>query len=383
MDRKIGHNAGSGERQADIAIVGGGLVGTALAWGCVEAGARIALFDAGDDRFHASAGNFGLVWVQGKGRDVPAYAGLSRRSAAVWDSFADTLADRTGIDLSYRRTGGLKIAVSDDELEGFAEELRRGHNRRDPASDNTRLIDRKELADLVPAIGPDVRGATWCPDDGHADPLATLRALHAALDRAANVTLIRETVADVSAQSGGGFELRTSAGAYRAGRIVLAAGLGNVALAPALGLQAPVRPERGQIVVTERCDPFLDRACHTVRQTADGTVLLGDSKEEVGFDTGVTRTVATSILARAARTFPLLAEKRVVRIWGALRVLTPDGLPVYESSERCPGASVVTCHSGVTLAAAHAGEVARAVLEDRLSSTYPAFSAARFAEAAE
>ena len=87
-------------------------------------------------------------------------------------------------------------------------------------------------------------------------------------------------------------------------------------------------------------------------------------------------------MARAVRCFPRLAAARVVRIWGALRILSPDGLPVYAASERHPGASLVSCHSGVTLAAAHAGEVARAVAEDRLAEAYPAFSPDRFGAAA-
>jgi glycine/D-amino acid oxidase-like deaminating enzyme len=148
-----------------------------------------------------------------------------------------------------------------------------------------------------------------------------------------------------------------------------------------VGLDAPVRPQRGQILVSERLDPFLAIACHTVRQTADGTVLMGDSKEDVGFDAGTTRAVGSAIARRAVRMFPRLASARVVRQWGALRVLSPDGLPIYQESPTAPGAFVVTCHSGVTLAAAHALEVAPALLAGDLARDYAAFTADRFAEA--
>jgi glycine/D-amino acid oxidase-like deaminating enzyme len=163
--------------------------------------------------------------------------------------------------------------------------------------------------------------------------------------------------------------------------VILAAGLGNQALALKLDLQAPIRPERGQILVTERTPAFLDVACHNVRQTGDGTVLLGDSHEDVGLDTGVTQQVTQTILQRAVRTFPHLAQLRLQRTWGALRVLSPDGLPIYQGSKTYPGASLITCHSGVTLAAAHASEVADALLSDRLNETYPSFSADRFENA--
>jgi hydrogen cyanide synthase HcnC len=149
-----------------------------------------------------------------------------------------------------------------------------------------------------------------------------------------------------------------------------------------LGLRAELRPQRGQIVVTERTDRFLKPVCHNVRQTEDGTVMLGDSKEEVGFDTSTTPQVTRTILDRAVRCFPHLAQVHLMRSWGALRVMSPDGLPIYQTSVRYPGASLITCHSGVTLAASHSGEVASAILEDSLNETYPAFSPDRFGAAA-
>jgi glycine/D-amino acid oxidase-like deaminating enzyme len=84
-------------------------------------------------------------------------------------------------------------------------------------------------------------------------------------------------------------------------------------------------------------------------------VQIGDSKEEVGLDDGTTHGELARIAARATRTFPMLADANVVRTWGALRVMSPDGYPIYQQSTQCPGAYVVTCHSGITLAPVHAG----------------------------
>jgi glycine/D-amino acid oxidase-like deaminating enzyme len=135
---------------------------------------------------------------------------------------------------------------------------------------------------------------------------------------------------------------------------VLTAGLGNRALAPMVGLEAPVDPNRGEILVSERLQPFLHHPTAHVRQTGDGGVQLGDSKEDVGYDDRTARAELARIADRAVRMFPLLGKVNVVRAWGALRVMTADGLPIYETSSAQPGAYVVTCHSGITLAAAHA-----------------------------
>ncbi len=365
-------------RAADIAVVGGGLVGASLALGFVRAGASVTLVDAGEDRFHASAGNFGLVWVQGKGANCPDYADLSLRSAIAWRAFAEGLDPSSDAPLGYRNSGGIKIALGGDELDAMAAALERMHNQSGPAGNDTILLDREALRDRIPAVGSEAMGGTFCAHDGHADPLATLRALHRAL-RGAGARVLRGKALRASAEPGGqGFTITTETDRIACGRVVLAAGLGNPDLCEPLGLRAHLRPQRGQIVVTERTERFLDPVCHSVRQTEDGTVMLGDSKEEVGFDTGTTKDVTRAILDRAVRCFPHLAGVRLMRTWGALRVMSPDGLPIYQTSDRHPGASLVTCHSGVTLAAAHSGEVAAAILGDRLNEAYPAFSSARF-----
>lgn len=367
--------------RVDIAVVGGGLVGAALAWGFVRSGAKTTLIDAGEDRFHASAGNFGLVWVQSKGATCPDYADLSLRSAKAWRTFAKDLEDGTvPAPLGYRACGGVKIALDEVELDGMTKALERMHNHAGPAGDGIELLDAQALRALIPAVGPDAVGGTFCRHDGHADPLLTLHALHRALRRHGGYVL-RGKASRIDTDSPG-FEVLTDTARISCGRVVLAAGLGSPELAAPLGLRAELRPQRGQIVVTERTDRFMDPVCHNVRQTEDGTVMMGDSKEEVGFDTSTTPQVTRAILDRAVRCFPHLAQVRLMRTWGALRVMSPDGLPIYQSSTRHQGASLITCHSGVTLAAAHAGEVATAILEDRLNETYPAFSPDRFEVAA-
>ncbi|MEM0906554.1 MAG: FAD-binding oxidoreductase [Pseudomonadota bacterium] len=364
---------------ADIAIVGGGLVGLSLATGFVRRGARVVILDPDEDDLHASAGNFGLVWVQGKGMGAPAYSTLTRRSAQGWDAFAQNLEEESGLKPAYRRSGGLKIALNEDELDAQRTALQRMHNQDSAAG--VRLIDRNALRELVPAVGPEAVGATFCEHDGHADPLTTHAALRTVLMKSQNVTVRRARAHGVRAVRGG-FEIDDDLGTVAAGRVVLAAGLGNAELGRALGLHAPLRPQRGQILVTARMPHFLEMACHTVRQTEAGSVMIGDSKEDVGFDRGVTQPVAAAMAARAVRLFPVLRTARVVRQWGALRVMSPDGLPVYAQAPDHPGATLISCHSGVTLAAAHAGEVADAILDGTLSRDYAAFAPDRFQAAA-
>jgi glycine/D-amino acid oxidase-like deaminating enzyme len=144
-------------------------------------------------------------------------------------------------------------------------------------------------------------------------------------------------------------------------------------------MAAPISPLRGQIMVTERLAPFLAYPTLVVRQTQEGSVLLGDSAEDVGFDDGQTRPAMADIARRARTAFPALAHTRIVRAWGALRIMTPDGLPVYEASRTHPGAYLAICHSGVTLAATHADLVAPWIAGRAAPAELSAFTTARFA----
>ena len=359
----------------DLIVIGGGLVGGAIAWGAAAQGASVALLDEGDVAFRAARGNFGLVWVQSKGAGMPPYAHWSRRSSELWPDLAGRLATATGVDVALHQPGGLAFCLSDAEFQARSDMIRRMHN--ESGDIGTRMIDRAEARAMVPGIGDEVVGAAFCPIDGHASPLHLLRALHAGLRDLGGACLPGRKV-DAIDPAPHSFTIHCGAEQFSTGRVVIAAGLGSRDLAPMVGLTMPVRPVQGQVIVTERLRPFLPYVTHVMRQTDEGTVMLGDSQEEVGFDTTTRVSVLRQIADRNVRIFPALKDVSVVRMWAALRVMSPDGFPTYEESERYPGAFAATCHSGVTLAGAHALALAPAILAGALPEALSAFSGKRF-----
>jgi len=361
----------------DFAVVGGGLVGSAIAWGLARLGQRVIVLDQGDIAYRASRGNFALVWVQSKGLGMPEYAGWTKRSSDGWAGFAAELKDTTGIDVAFQRPGGFHLALGEAELEARVQTMQRLHNQPDMVRYPYEVLDRGALEKLLPQIGPEVAGATYCPLDGHCNSLRLLRALHTDLRRLGVAYRPNHEVSAI-VHRGGVFRIVSAGGEIVADRVVLAAGIANARLAPMVGLKAPVRPQRGQIIVTEKIRPFLDYPVSTVRQTDEGGVLIGDSSEEAGFDDTVGLGVASTMAERAARMFPLLGGVNVVRVWAALRVITQDGFPIYEQSAECPGAFIATCHSGVTLAANHALVLAPMLAAGRLAGELAVFSARRF-----
>jgi glycine/D-amino acid oxidase-like deaminating enzyme len=361
----------------DVAVIGGGLVGSAIAFGMRSLGGKLAVFDEGDVAHRAARGNFGLIWVQGKGAGLAAYASWTQRSAREWPAFASALKAETGIDVALAQPGGLSICLSRRELDTRIANLTA--TLAQPGFERYRVdvLDREAIAARVPAIGRDVVGGTWTDLDGHCNPLKLMHALHAALARSNCVYRPQHAVTRIEPHAAG-FALSTAHGTFEAERVIVAAGLGTAALAPMVGVAAPVRPNKGHTIVLERLPRFLDFPIETIRQTDEGTVLVGDSQQERGFDEALDIPVLAAMAERATRAFPHLADARVVRSWAALRVMTPDGLPVYRHSPRHARAFVATSHSGVTLAAAHARVLAPALLDGALPDMCAPFATARF-----
>ncbi|MCU0888749.1 MAG: FAD-binding oxidoreductase [Rubritepida sp.] len=368
----------SGMQSFDVAVIGGGVVGLAVARGLAGQGLSTVILDEGDVARRASRGNFALVWVQSKGLGLAPYGAWTARSADLWGGFAAALHAETGLDVAHQRPGGYVLCLSEQELDDRRAAMMRMHNQPGWQAIPWEVHDRAEIARHMPAVGPEVVGGIYCPLDGHANSLRLFRALHASARARGAAYRAEQTVSHIVPLPGGGFRIETPTGAIEAGRVVLAAGLGNARLAPMVGLAAPVRAQRGQVMVTEKTAPFLTHPMATLRQTDEGGVMIGDSKEEAPLDERSAPGVLAAMAARAVRMFPVLGGLNVVRSWGALRVMSPDGFPIYDESPSAPGAFLVTCHSGVTLAAAHSELLAPMIAAGGLTQQVAPFSARRF-----
>jgi glycine/D-amino acid oxidase-like deaminating enzyme len=365
-------------RNFDAIVVGGGLVGTAIAYGLAKQKLTTLLLDEGDVAHRASRGNFGLVWVQSKGLGAPHYQRWTRDSAAAWPDLAAEFA-AAGFDVGLQQPGGIHICLSDEEMEARSAYMARLQREAGNFGLEYRMLSHEEVRDYLPGIGPRVAGGSFSPYDGHASPLNLLRALHSQFTALGGVYIPGATVTDTRAAPGD-FTATVGEASYHAPRLVLAAGLGNAALAPRFGLSAPVRPERGEVLVTERTGALLPMPTTCVRQTREGSVMIGDSKEDAGYDSlSQSPAIMRTMAQRAVLTFPWIAELNIVRAWSALRIMSPDGLPIYQQSDRFPGAFTANCHSGVTLAGAHANILAPMIAAGALSPALAPFSAERFA----
>jgi glycine/D-amino acid oxidase-like deaminating enzyme len=338
--------------ESDYVIIGGGVVGLSVAWGLLRRGRSVTVIDGDDGSFRASRGNFGLVWVQSKGMKQPQYARWSQTSAAMWADFAAELGDNTGHTVPLEQKGGYDLHFSEETLHATLDTYETLKTRLD-GNYPYDVLGHNALRKEEPHIGPKVVGAILHHQDGHANPLKLLMALAADVRKMGGQVLTGQTVVDVAKPDT--FRVTCKDGlTLCADKVVLSAGLGAMQLGPGMGFKAPIRPQRGQVLITEKLPKLINRPSLIARQVDEGGIQIGATNEEVDMDDRVTQPAVSALAGEAIAAYPALARAQLVRSWGALRVLSPDGLPIYQESADMPGAYLVTCHSGITLAAAHA-----------------------------
>ncbi len=274
-----------------------------------------SVLDEGDRAVRASRGNFALVWVQSKGWGCAPYAGWTIRSSERLGWLRRTLKAETGLDVCFQRPGGFHLALSEKELEARANMLKRSlHNQPGIVDYRTEILDHAQVLQRDAAGHRAARwsAASYCPLDGHVQFAAPLpRAAHRGIQMRGVTYLPSHRVESIdqrrAASSGWPRRRRGARQPRRAGRRQRQ----HAARPDGRDWRAPMRPERGQIVVTERLRPFLHYPVVTVRQTDEGTVMIGDSKEESGsIRRALTLGVSATEAERAVRQFPLLGQRQ-------------------------------------------------------------------------
>lgn len=372
-----------GVRDFDATVIGAGTVGAAIAYGLGLKGMRVLVLDGSDTDFRAARANFGLVWSQGKGKGMPAYQELTKRSSDMWPEFLKELSEHSGVKVDYERKGGLAFCLGDEGFEQRKEDIARLHYeylKAAPSADpDVEMLSRDELQGLLPELrlGNRVSGASFGTRDGHVNPLQLLSALHKAI-----VSLGGEIRGNCEVQrvrpEASGYCVQTADQEWRSERVVIAAGIASGELGRDFGLDVPIRAQRGQVLVTQRLVPVLPLPCSGLRQTAEGTIMIGATKEEVGADVSATTRASAWLSRKTVEIAPDLAKVQMVRHWSGLRIMTPDGHPVYAQSPDQVGIFSASCHSGVTLAAVHAKELACHIASGALPDTYEPFHHRRF-----
>jgi glycine oxidase len=347
---------------ADVAVVGGGVIGLAAAWRARQRGLEVVVLDRGElgaGTSRAAAGMLAPVAeADAQERDLLAH---NLESARRWPAFARELADVTGLDVGYRACGTLLLARDRDE----AEHVERERALRERLGLRVERLLGSEARRRESALAPALRLALALPDDHAVEPVRVVAALIEACTRA-GVHLRPHTPVD-------------DLGALPAERVVVAAG----AWSGPLGAGVPVRPVKGQALRLR--DPNGPGLCdHVLRfeggylvPRGDGRYYLGATVEERGFDTAVTALGVYELLREAAELLPGLLELEIDEAFAGLRPGTPDNAPIVGTDPRDERIVWATGHfrNGILLCPVTADLVA-----DELTGAHPehAFRPERF-----
>ncbi|HEY1572791.1 MAG TPA: FAD-binding oxidoreductase [Pseudonocardiaceae bacterium] len=368
----------------DVVVVGAGMVGAACAYFCARAGLTVTVVERGSVAAGTTGAGEGNILVSDK--ELGPELDLALLSARLWRE----LAEEHGTAFEYEPKGGLVVAATDAELAAL-----RGLATEQAAHGVT--VEHVDPATVEPHIAAGLAGGVYYPQDAQVQPM--LAAAHLLRLSAARVLTGTEVTGFLGRDRVTG--VRTTAGDVPADAVVNAAGTWGGEIAALAGAPVPILPRRGFVLVTEplpvlvrhkvyAADYVADVAADTaglrtspvIEGTKAGTILIGASRERVGFDRTPSLPALRSLAAGAVRLFPVLADVAVLRAYTGFRPYCPDHLPVIGPDPRRPGLLHACGHegAGIGLAPATGALVAELLTGVAPSMAVDAFRPDRFVE---
>lgn len=370
---------------ADAVVIGAGIVGACCALELAERGLSVVVLERGAIASATTASGEGNLLVSDKlpGPELT----LARLSLRLWHDLPARLgltgAANSGAaglaaagDLELEAKGGVMVA----RTEPAAEALRKLAAEQRAAGVTAHDLDPAAALDLEPELNPDLVAAVHYPEDAQVNPVLAATATLAAARRhgatvvpGAEVTAIKPASATGTSSTGSATSegqpadlvVRTKVGSVTAPAVVVAAGPWSGQVARAAGVSLPVEPRRGLMLVTEPLPALVrhkvydagylaavgadDAGLHAaavVEATRAGTVLIGSTRQRVGFDRAVPVAAMRLLAAGAVELFPALRAARAIRAYGGFRPYSPDHLPVIGPAPDLPGLWYATGHEG-------------------------------------
>jgi glycine/D-amino acid oxidase-like deaminating enzyme len=378
-------------RTADAVVVGAGIVGAACAYYVAAAGAQVLVLDRGDVASGTTGAGEGNILVSDK--EPGPELDLALLSNRLWRE----LGEKLGAQAELETKGGLVVAATPGTLAALTSLAGRQH----ATGVETQLVAADELRNLEPHLAAGFAGGVRYPQDMQVQPmLATALLLHQAR-RSGRVGVVRGCrVRAIDRDSTNAVTgVRTEHGDVSTRVVVNAAGTWGGEVSRLAGAELPILPRRGFILVTEPLPVMVRHKVYTAEYVANvassaegletstvvegtraGTILIGASRERVGFDRTMDWSVVARLAAQAIALFPFLADVHLLRAYAGFRPYCPDHLPVIGPDPRVPGLFHACGHegAGIGLSAATGLLIAQAITGQASSVPLKLFSPARF-----
>lgn len=350
-------------RDSDVIIIGAGVIGAACAHALSAAGLSVTVLEAQAPASGTSGQGEGNLLLSDKepGPELT----LAQASLELWEGLQARLREQLPTDfpsIEYDRKGGLVVATTEPGAGPLIDFAR----RQTAAGVITDVVDHAAALELEPDLNPEITAAVHYPQDAQVQPVIATEALLAAARRLGAQTIMDARVVGPLGRAGSTITgVRTETTDYHADTVLLACGPWSGAVAESLGSRLPVRPRRGVLLVTTPMPQRIrhkvydadyvgavgsdDRGLQTssvIESTAAGTVLIGSSRRQSGFDDALDLEAAREIARKAIRIFPFLAGASVMRTYGGFRPFVPDHLPVIGADPQIAGLWHAAGHEG-------------------------------------
>lgn len=343
----------------DVIVIGAGIIGASCSYFLSQAGCDVHLVER---RFPASGTSRAcegliLLWDKLPGTEFT----LGQTSASQWAELAVDL----DFDIGYSKRGTLMLAETEESLSAGAAKAR----SLEKSGVDHEVLEGYELRALEPNLAPDLAGGVFFPEDAHLDARrATLAFITAAQQRYKLKVHTGAEITEICREKGSGSRIqgvKMGSQEILTGQVVCAAGVWSNEVAHMVGLELPIRPRKGHILVTAHASgmihhPIMEGGYASTVQTGSeelqvalvaeltehGTMLLGSSREFKGYDRTISLEVIQALANRAVRFIPGLAKLPAIRSYAGLRPWSPDHLPLVGPVSEVPGFYLATGHEG-------------------------------------
>ena len=352
------------KKSADVVIIGGGVIGTSIAYYLSKQGIKAILLEK-DDLASGSSGACDIdIILQSKNPGI--HLQLAMESAKMYKNLTDEL----DFNIEYKTCGGIILIENEDQFKIMKDFVK----RQKAIGLQVKLLDLKEASEIQPGLSPHLIGSTYSPQDAHVNPMRLCQAFAKAAKELGTEVYLNTGVLDIRLEKGKVKSVITSKGEIRTKTVINAAGVYAPMIGEMVGLSLPIKPRRGQIIVTEpvpklvmadvlcakyivaKYNPKLPEGSDnpetrlgvglSLSQTHDGQILIGATREFVGYNKNTTHEALRAILRNATRLVPALKSIHAIRSFAGLRPYTPDGLPLLGQVEGIQGFIMAAGHEG-------------------------------------
>lgn len=357
-------------KKAEAVIIGGGVIGSSVAYALSKKGMKVIMVEKKDHAAGASGSCDQNIFLQSKNPGI--HLKLALASAAMFSGLSEEL----GHNLEYHNRGGMILIESPEEMEimkGFVK-------RQQEIGLEVCLIDKKEASKMQRGLAEHLVGSTYSPQDAEINPIELNFAYANAAKKLGAEILLETEVIGIKLVEDKVVGVETTKGTIDTPLAINTAGPWAPLIGKMVGLDIPIKPRRGQIVISEPTPQFVTKAMLSAQyivakynpsilensdslavrlgvglslsQTDKGNILIGATREFVGYDTSNTRDGVKELLKNAARLVPGLKDINFIRTMGGVRPYTPDGLPLVGYVKGLEGFFMAAGHEGDGIALA-------------------------------